>query len=315
VSYCDVEEGEQGVAIDYSCCILNWETGNKNIAPCFVELGLWDPNGTFDKVSDDAITFGDYHLRSDSPCIDAGDLNSISEPNETDLDGRSRILGGQIDIGAYEYQNNLPFASAGAEQMVYAWIDGFADVTLDGSDSNDPDCNELTYFWGWTIDGNDYEANGVNPTVELPVGVHTIQLVVNDGYVDSVPDDVNITVVATLEGRLNIVPSTINRWSNQPHILAVIELDGIAKSGINADELLTLYPGGIKAMKQWLFTSKDRLGKLQTTIFVFLDKDALMAAVPENGDNELKVAGKLKSGQYFYGCDTVKIIGPKWQRP
>jgi hypothetical protein len=51
------------------------------------------------------------------------------------------------------------------------------------------------------------------------------------------------------------------------------------------------------------------------SIFAFFDKDALMAAVPENGDKELKVAGKLKSGRYFYGCDTVKIISPKWQWP
>jgi len=213
-----------------------------------------------------------------------------------------------VHYPTFAWQNHPPTADAGPEQTVYAWIDGIAEVTLDGAGSNDPDCNELTYFWGWTIDGNDYEANGVNPTIELPIGVHTIQLVVNDGYADSAPDDVNVTVIAPLEGRLNIVPSTINRRSNQSHILAVIEIDNIAKSGINADELLTLYPGEIKAMKQWLFTSKDRHGKPQTTIFAFFDKDTLMAAVPTNGDKELKVAGKLKSGQYFYGRDTVRII-------
>jgi len=42
-------------------------------------------------------------------------------------------------------------------------------------------------------------------------------------------------------------------------------------------------------------------------ISAFFDKAVLMAAVPD-GNIELKVAGKLKSGQYFYGCDTVKVI-------
>jgi hypothetical protein len=233
-----------------------------------------------------------------------------------------------VHYPTFTWENHPPTADAGPDQTVYAWIDGIAEITLDGTGSNDPDCNELTYFWAWTIDGNDYQANGVNPTIELPVGVHTLQLMVNNGLADSLPDDVNIMVVAPLEGRLNIVPSTINRRSNQPHILAVIEIDDIAKSGINADELLTLYPGEIKAMRQWLFTSKDRHGRTQTTIFAFFDKDSLMAAVPQNGDKEIKVVGKLKpvlnlpvvslsnqsngSWQCFYGCDTVRIIGPKW---
>jgi hypothetical protein len=228
-----------------------------------------------------------------------------------------------VDYPRLAWENQLPLSNARAEQIVYAGIDGFADATLDGSDSNDADGDELTYKWTWTIDANTYEANSVSPTIELPIGVHTIQLVVNDGYADSAPDDVNVTVVAPLAGKLQVMPCVINRRSNQPHILAVIELDNIVKSGINADELLTLYPGGIKAMKQWLFTSKDRHGKPQTTIFAFFDKDALMAAVPEESVKlkvqsaklrnppeavDFRVVGKLKSGQYFYGCDTVKVI-------
>ena len=46
--------------------------------------------------------FGDYHLRPDSPCIDAGDPNYVAEPNETDMDGQPRIIGGRVDMGADE---------------------------------------------------------------------------------------------------------------------------------------------------------------------------------------------------------------------
>ena len=45
----------------------------------------------------------DYHLQLGSPCIDAGDPNYVLEPNETDLDGKPRVIGGRIDMGAYEY--------------------------------------------------------------------------------------------------------------------------------------------------------------------------------------------------------------------
>jgi hypothetical protein len=252
-----------------------------------------------------------YRLQVTSPCINTGDPNYIAEVNETDLDGQPRIIGVRIDMGAYEFSNQIPVADAGDDQIIYAYIDNIAEVNLDGSRSYSPEGKPLTYLWKWVIHGNSYEANGVNPTIDLPVGIHTVELIVNDGLDDSQPDSVNISVVAPLKGRLNIVPSTINRRSNQPHILAIIEIGDIAKSGINAYELLTLYPGEIKATKQWLFTSKDRHGKPQTTIFAFFDKDALMTAVPENGDKELIVAGKLKSGQYFYGSDIIKVIGKK----
>lgn len=73
VTYCDVEGGWPG-------------EGNIDADPLFVDANK-----------------GDYHLLADSPCIDAGDPNYVADPNETDLDGKPRIIGGRIDMGAYEY--------------------------------------------------------------------------------------------------------------------------------------------------------------------------------------------------------------------
>jgi hypothetical protein len=73
VTYCDVKDGWPG-------------EGNIDADPCFAE-----PNT------------GDYHLLSESPCIDAGDPNHVAYAGETDLDGHPRILDGRIDIGADEY--------------------------------------------------------------------------------------------------------------------------------------------------------------------------------------------------------------------
>ncbi|HEY3267146.1 MAG TPA: right-handed parallel beta-helix repeat-containing protein [Armatimonadota bacterium] len=44
---------------------------------------------------------GDYHLAGGSPCINAGDPQTTLAV--MDMDGRPRVLGAQVDIGAYEY--------------------------------------------------------------------------------------------------------------------------------------------------------------------------------------------------------------------
>jgi hypothetical protein len=45
---------------------------------------------------------GDFHLRTGSPAIDAGDDGSLPADLTTDLDGNPRIQGAHVDIGAYE---------------------------------------------------------------------------------------------------------------------------------------------------------------------------------------------------------------------
>ena len=44
----------------------------------------------------------DYHLVDNSPAINAGDNSLITDAKATDLDGKKRILGGRVDLGAYE---------------------------------------------------------------------------------------------------------------------------------------------------------------------------------------------------------------------
>jgi len=91
----DIEHGFENIYLQDSNCILTWGNNNISSTPFFIETGLWDFN--------DIWWEGDYHLLSNSPCIDTGDPNYPEDSNEFDIDGDSRIMGGRIDIGADEY--------------------------------------------------------------------------------------------------------------------------------------------------------------------------------------------------------------------
>ncbi|MGA2093041.1 MAG: hypothetical protein ABSH16_06490 [Sedimentisphaerales bacterium] len=235
------------------------------------------------------------------------------------IDSYGNIVGYAYDSSFYQHailwQPILLVADAGPDQTVYAWIDGIAEVNLDGSGSYDEDGDELTYSWSWTIGGNNYDTNGVNPTIELPVGQHVISLIVNDGTVDSEPNEVNITVVGPIEANLCVSPKVINCKSFMPRITAMLRLPkGITRDEIDINVPLVLYPGQIEADKIWISRGFDfKCRAWNTTILASFDKDQLMDAIDANGVVELAVVGQLKTGQYFFGTDDIIVICPcRW---
>ena len=252
---------------------------------------------------------GDYHLLKGSPCIGAGDPDFITEPGMTDIDGQRRVMGGRIDIGADEFfVNTPPVADAGEDQVVYAWIDGMAQVGLDGSGSFDADGDELDYFW---FEGDVQIATGVDPNVQLSVGEHIIELIVNDGSEDSEPNAVVITVIGPVEADVDIVPRVINRRSHMKRVIAIVRLpEGIGKGDV-VRESFELYVGGLDAEPVGAIWQRVIGWGNMTRVFALFDKGELMAAAPNNGRPDLTVVGKLESGQYIYGSDTVRIVQPR----
>ncbi len=73
--------------------------------------------------------------------------------------------------------NGAPVVDAGPDQTVECAGPGGAQVTLDGSGSTDPNDDPLTFTWT----GPFGTVTGEVRTVVLPLGTHTITLVVDDG--------------------------------------------------------------------------------------------------------------------------------------
>ena len=80
--------------------IVNWQD-NLETDPLFLQPGYFMDSGTPDDFYDDIWVEGDYHLRPDSPCVDAGE--GTAGAGETDLDGQPRQAGMGRDLGAYEF--------------------------------------------------------------------------------------------------------------------------------------------------------------------------------------------------------------------
>jgi len=83
---------------------------------------------------------GNFHLQTNSPCINAG--KDSSGATTTDLDGNPRITGGTVDIGAYEFQTP-------SSTLSYAWAQLFG-LPVDGSaDNTDLDGDQVSNFAEW----------------------------------------------------------------------------------------------------------------------------------------------------------------------
>jgi hypothetical protein len=131
--------------VNYCCTTpLPGGTGNLTNAPLFINQAA-----------------GNYRLSSNSPCINAGENSSTGS---FDLDGRTRIAGGTVDLGTYEFQGPGMGEFIGWLQQLGLPTDGTADYTdTDGdginnwqeylADTSPLDANDFLHITSFTRSG------------------------------------------------------------------------------------------------------------------------------------------------------------------
>ncbi len=115
---------------------------------------------------------GDYHLRAGSPCVDTG--TNAYAVGSADLDGNARIVRGNVDMGAYEYQRLLAITNPPAGSVSVA--NPVAAYTISGT--NAP---AIIGTLTWTNKATG--ANGSVPVSGVSFQVSSIALVLGDNLI------------------------------------------------------------------------------------------------------------------------------------
>jgi hypothetical protein len=98
--------------------------------------------------------------------------------------------------------------------------------------------------------------------------------------------------------------------------MALLRLpQGITRDQIDGNTKLLLYPGEIEAVQQYIWPDYAN-GIRHVSILAIFDRDELLDTVDQAGQVQVDVVGQLKTGQYFFGKDTIRIINRyRWPWP
>ncbi len=226
-----VQINKSGILFDRRSGQTSYDVTLTNISgetiqkPVYVAIKNLSP-GEVTVANPDGYTAGgdpyyDYSALIAGAAFDPGGISSakkwiFNNPN------RLRFTYTAVVFGPYS-ANNPPVADAGMDQNALTGVP----VYLDGSGSYDPDGDLITFQWTMTgspegssavLSGIDTASPGLTPDVS---GDYTIQLTVNDGTDNSVPDEVIIHASVS-----NVAPNADAGPDQSALVNSTVFLDG-----------------------------------------------------------------------------------------
>jgi hypothetical protein len=215
---------------------------SNHVVPGSVKLERVDSRGkilaTLGTMVDDG-TRGDAVARDGTFTLRVAFTESTPSPVRLQVSATFRAGGKRItsDVALIRIvANTPPVAKAGPDQTVKVG----QTVTLDGSGSTDADGDPLSYQWSFVVRPRGSQATLSNTALVHPTfvvdrpGTYTVQLIVNDGKVDSVPDVAAVTTI-------NALPVAKAGPDQTVAVGATVTLDGSQSSDVDGDALLFLW--------------------------------------------------------------------------
>ena len=211
---------------------------------------------------------------------------------------------------------NLPVADAGVDQVVPTGDT----VTLDGSGSSVGDGGTLMYSWSQTGGGVDVTLDESNPSMPTFIApyltaddsplVLTFELIVNDGFEDSVANEVEIIVIPPLVINYSFVLnfSEVNLLSGLTHteVIGSTNIVHLQNEGYNQSSMI--FTGGFNTSStssQLIYESGG--ATYGTTLRIDEIEGQLSFVVSTGSDNDVDISSNININRnYVY---LVEITG------
>jgi len=175
---------------------------------------------------------GSNALLSNATAINASFVADAAGNYVVQLIVNDGTVNSQADTVTISTENSAPVVNAGADQTVQV----NDTVRLDGSSSSDVDGDTLSYTWSITSKPNGSNASLSNATtinasfVVDAAGIYIVQLIVNDGTVNSQADTVTISTENS--------PPVANAGADQSVLVNdAVQLDGSGSSDVDGNSL------------------------------------------------------------------------------
>ncbi len=207
--------------------------------------------------------------------------------------------------------NTAPIARISCPQELFDEGTGRQRVQLDGSKSSDLEAGKgQTLAYSWTCaTATPGTASGAMPVMVLPVGVHTVQLVVSDGL-ESAQATAQIVIKSLLvAARTAASPSTIGRTSEVADVKFYLLLPA-GKSVYDVDTQASIELE-INGTRTPLTRDLTYHHKKYTVVATAARATVLNLGGTANGPQSAKVCVRLRTGAVVSGAAVLQIVaGP-----